>query len=92
MDTLIVVLIAALAGSYLVELIGTLVERFTIWNANFISQLLSPFATAGAAVLLGQTGWELIPIGLAGGFIYIIVMKVLSRPVQIQQVVSSRRP
>jgi len=91
MDILIVVIISALSGGYLVELIGTVIERFTIWNASIISQLLVPFVAAGSAVLLGQTGWVLIPIGLASGFLYLVVTKLLARPVQIQQVVSSRR-
>jgi hypothetical protein len=92
MDTLIVVIISALAAGYVVELIGSVIEKFTIWNATIICQLLSPFASVGAAVLLGQTGWVLVPVGFAGGFLYLISMKLLSRPVQIQQVVSSRRP
>jgi hypothetical protein len=92
MDTLIVVIISAMAGGYIVELIGAAVERFTIWNTAVVSQLMSPFATVGAAVLLGQSGWILVPVGLAGGFLYLVVSKLLSRPVQIQQVVSSRRP
>lgn len=92
MDTLIVVVISALAGGYVVELIGAVIERFTIWNTAIVSQLLSPFATVGAAVLLGQSGWSLVPVGLAGGFLYLVVSKILSRPVQIQQVLSNRRP
>lgn len=91
MDTLIVVIISAAASGYVVELIGSVIERFTIWNTNFITQLLSPFVAAGAAALLGQTGWMLVPIGLAGGFLYLVVTRLLARPVQIQQVISSRR-
>lgn len=91
MEFLIVVVISGLAVGFSTELIGTVVERFTSYSARILKQILSAPFGALYAYLLGVTGWSLLVGGLASGFLALVIMFFVNRPVQIQQVISQRR-
>ena len=92
MDNLFVIIISGMAVGFSTELIGTLLERYTAFYSPIIKQVLaSPFG-ALYCWLLGITGWTLLVSALASGFFALVIMFWISRPVQIQQVVSRRLP
>lgn len=90
MNLLITIVIAGMAASFVVELLGFLIVQFTVWNERVIKQLLSAPLAALACWLLGVSGWTLLVASLASGFFCIVVMWYMTRPVIVQNL-SSRR-
>lgn len=92
MNLLIAVAVSGMAVGFSTELVGTILERFTSFSAGLVKQTLSAPFGALYLWLLGTTGWTLLVGAFAAGFLALIVMYWLNRPVQIQQVMSRRLP
>lgn len=84
MDTLIHVILAGMAVGYVTELLGTILEPWVD------SSLLKMWATlplsVGALYLLGHFDLTLVTLAPAAGFFALIIMKVVNRPVILQNV------
>lgn len=90
MDLLIAIIISGLAVGFASELVGALVERFTVWYTPVFKQVVAAPFGALFAWLLGVTGWEILVAALASAFLALVIMFWVNRPVQIQQVMSRR--
>ena len=83
MDTLIWIIIAASAAAFTSQLIGVFLPF--AWY-GYIDGVLTAPLSALALWLVGLTGWELVISSLAAGFLATATMKVLNRPVAVQQI------
>jgi hypothetical protein len=90
MSLLTVVLISGFAVGFATELFGLPIDYFTSFDSKILKQLLSAPFGALFAWTFGITGWQLIPLGLAAGFVSLVILHWMNRPVQVQQVVSNR--
>jgi hypothetical protein len=90
MELLLIIIISGMAVGFTTEAVGALVERFTPWGAPTLKGILSAPLAALFCWILGVSDWTLLVASLAAGFISLIIMRWVNRPVQIQQVMSRR--
>lgn len=90
MELLLNIIISGMAVGFTTEAIGTLLERFTAFPSPTIKGILAAPLAALFCWILGVSDWTLIVAALAAGFISLVIMRWVNRPVQIQQVMSRR--
>jgi hypothetical protein len=88
MDTLIWVTISAAMAAFTSELIGLVLSRFM--DESLITKILTAPLAGTALWLVGYTGWTLVILALAAGFLATASMKLINRPVAIQSVSRKR--
>ena len=84
MDILIQTILAGFAVGYTVEFIGSLIERWIPIKAIRLSLTLP--LNVVALMTLGFNGAELFVLAPAGGFVALVIMMGVSKPVEVQQV------
>lgn len=84
MDILIQTVLAGFAVGYVVEFIGSLVERWI--PLKVIRLALTLPLNVVALMTLGFNGAELFVLAPAGGFVALVIMMGVSKPVEVQQV------
>ena len=88
MDTLIKIIIAGFAVGYVVEFFGSVLAR---WLSPKTVRLIFTYPlNLACLVLLGLNGAEIFVCAAAGGFVGLVVMMGVSRPVEVSQVISRR--
>lgn len=88
MDILILIVIAAAAAAFTSQLVGAVVERWV--DPKLITGILTAPISAVFLWLMGVTNWELAISALAAGFFAAGAMKLLNRPLAVQQVMTRR--
>lgn len=84
MDILIHVLIAGMAVGYVTELLGSLLDSWV--DPTTLKMWLTVPLSAGALFLWGHFDFTLITLAPAAGFFALVLMKVVNRPVILQNV------
>ena len=87
MDTLIWIIIAAAAAAFTSQVLGVVLPF--AWYSYIDGLLTAPLA-AFFLFTVGFVDWPLIVGALAAGFLATATMKVLSRPVAVQQISRGR--
>jgi hypothetical protein len=89
MDILILIVISAAAAAFTSQLVGAIAERWL--DPTILMGVLTAPLAAVSMWLLGGGSWQVILIGaLAAGFLAAGAMKLLNRPLSVQQVMSRR--
>jgi hypothetical protein len=88
MDILISIIIAGFAAGYIVEFLGSLLERWV--SPKILKQTLTLPISFVALWLLGLHGEELFVYVPAAGFVSLVIMALVSKPVEVTQVVNRR--
>jgi hypothetical protein len=84
MDILISVLIAGFASGYSLEFITSLIDG---WVSPRLIKLIFtlPFSFA-ALLLLGVSGGKIFVYACASGFVSLVIMAAVSKPVEVQTI------
>lgn len=89
MDMLIHVILAGMAVGYITELLGTILDT---WVDPTLLKLWTTLPlSVGALYLLGHFDLTLVTLAPAAGFFALIIMKVINRPVILQNVAQRLR-
>lgn len=89
MDILILIVISAAAAAFTSQLVGAIAERWI--DPTILTGVLTAPLAALAMWLLGASSIQVVIIGaLAAGFLAAGAMKLLNRPLAVQQVMSRR--
>lgn len=84
MDTLIHVILAGMAVGYITELLGTILDSWV--DSSLVKLWTTLPLSAGALYLFGHFDLTLITLAPAAGFFALVMMKVVNRPVILQNV------
>jgi hypothetical protein len=88
MDIFISILIAGFSAGYIVEFIGSLLGRRV--PTNILKQVLTLPLSYGALWLLGINDPKIFVYTAASGFVSLVIIAFVSRPVEVTQVVNRR--
>jgi hypothetical protein len=88
MDIFISILIAGFAAGYIVEFLGSLLGRWV--PAHLIKQVLSLPLSFGALWILGINDPKIFVYTAASGFVSLVIIAFVSKPVEVKQVVTRR--
>ena len=81
MELLLIVVVSGMAVGYLTELVASLTSDW--WSTTLTKQVLTLPLGALFAWLLGVTGWTLAVAAPAAGFLALVVMSIINRPVVV---------
>ena len=88
MDILFLTIISGFAAGYFVEFVSSLLERWV--PPRIIKQILTFPLSLGALWLLGVNGVQIFVYACASGFVSLVVMAWVSKPIEVTQVVNRR--
>lgn len=88
MDIFIKIIIAGFASGYFIELAASLLTRWV--SARLVKQVLTLPLSFIALALMGITGASFFVYTPASGFVSLVIMAIVSKPVEVTQVVSRR--
>lgn len=81
MELLLIVVVSGMAVGYLTELAASLTEKW--WSTGITKRVLTLPLGALFAWLLGVTGWMLVVAAPAAGFLALVIMSIITRPVVV---------
>jgi len=88
MDIFISILISGFAAGYIVEFLGSLLGRWI--RTNILKQILTLPISFGALWMLGINDPKIFVYTAASGFVALVIVAFVSKPVEVTQVVNRR--
>jgi hypothetical protein len=85
MDIFISILISGFAAGYIVEFLGSLFGRWI--RTNILKQILTLPISFGALWMLGIYDPKIFVYTAASGFVALVIVAFVSKPVEVTQVV-----
>jgi len=88
METLIHVILVGFAVGYVTELVSELLDIYI--EPKMFKQIATVPLAIGGLILLGNLDWGLVVTAPAAGFVALSMMRIVNRPVILQNVAQRR--